>query len=97
MHNTYSYDYDEYILSADDESHEYTLEDGGSKSWDNELKYYHCANLLPYPRKDTRNKDNFNITDIYKEENEVLDCYSDIYRGEIDDPHYSCAVSNEIK
>ena len=50
-----------------------------------------------YLLKDAWNEDNFNIDDVYKEENEILEYNSDIDRDEIDVIHYMCAVAKEIK
>ena len=53
--------------------------------------------MILYLTKDAWNKDDFDICDVYKEENERLDGDSEIYGYEIDDFHYTCAVPKDIK
>ena len=62
-----------------------------------ELEDSHYANLSPYLFKDAQKKDNFDINDVYHEENEKLNCDNDIDGDEIDDLCYMCAVVKEIK
>ena len=45
-HNTDSSNGDEYISSSGDDSHKSALEDGDSKSGDDDIEYPHIANLL---------------------------------------------------
>ena len=94
MHSTDSSDDDEYISSAGDNFHESDLEGGDSTSGYDELEDPHSANLPSYLLKDQRN---FDIDDIYEEENKILDYDSDIGRDEIDDIHSTCADAKEIK
>ena len=51
-------------------------------------------NLLLYLLKDAQN---FEIDDVHKENNERLDCDSDIDRDEIGGLNYACADAKEIK
>ena len=77
VQNTDSFDDDEYIASAGDDSHESTLEDRESTSADDELDDPHIENIWLYLLRDAQN---FDIDEIYKEENEGLGCDRDIYR-----------------
>ena len=43
VQNRDSSDYNEYIASTGDDSHEYTLEDGDSTSGDGDLEDPHCV------------------------------------------------------
>ena len=54
-------------------------------------------NILTYLLKDARNKDGFKSDDVYEDENERLDCESDIDRDEIEDLRSRCAMAKEIK
>ena len=92
--NTDSYGDDEYIASTGDNSHKYSLEDGYSTSGGDELEYTHCVNLQSYLLRDTRN---FDIDDIYEEDNERFYYDIDIDRDEIDDIYYACGFAKEIK
>ena len=87
-------DDDEYTASAGDESKKYTLEDGDSTSGDDEIEYYHSANLSSYFLKYAWNID---INDVYEEDCEILECENDIYGDKIDDLHSICVVKKDIK
>ena len=70
------------------------MEDGDSTSGGDELEDPHSANLLSYLLDDVRN---FDIDDVYEEENERLDCDSAIDGDKIDDLQSTCAAAKKIK
>ena len=73
------------------------MEDGDNTSGNDGLEDPQCANLPSSFLKGAQNKDNFNTYNVYWEENDRLDCDSDIDGDEKYDLHYICAIQKEIK
>ena len=55
------------------------------------------CNLPMYMLKDGKQKGEFSLDDVVEEENEILDCDSDIDGEEIDDLHLMTEVSKEVQ
>ena len=71
--------------------------DGDNKSGNDYLEDPQCANLPSSFLKGAQNKDDFNTYNVYWEENDRLDCDSDIDGDEKYDLHSICAIAKGNK